>query len=174
MKDFPKWPIHVCYRFSHSLNHLALGLCPQYILTLLLRFLTSSPVGLCIFITSHISLLSNSWAWPKHAHNITNLVASLTSFFASTQLKNGQKIYETLEFEPHTKLTPLPTQTFDPISSFTFTKGFKVCKWKSIVELSYIANKGFSVSILWYQNFGQFFQKNWLVGLANPKNANTI
>lgn len=49
------------------------------------------PVGLCIFITSHISLLSNSWAWPKHAHNITNLVASLTSFFASTQLKNGQK-----------------------------------------------------------------------------------
>jgi hypothetical protein len=29
------------FSFPHSLNHLALGLCPRYILTLFLGFLTS-------------------------------------------------------------------------------------------------------------------------------------
>jgi hypothetical protein len=33
------------FSFSHSLNHLALGLCPRYILTLLLGFLTSFPLA---------------------------------------------------------------------------------------------------------------------------------
>jgi hypothetical protein len=65
------------FSFSHSLNHLALRTLSPVHSYIAPRVPNIIPVGLCIFIPSHISLLSNSWAWPKHAHNMTNLVAFL-------------------------------------------------------------------------------------------------